>query len=405
MLGLRTPRRLIAECVDLINRVKVNIDDFKQKIKKDREEVESQIEDIKLLKQFFASLDGVLDDFSNIYVGDVITKEWDYLFPQIIQSLIDVDCFMQNQLPKVYGFNPAKDLSAYISFTRSIKRLKKIASGQTVELKPTLGAETYVESKIGSFKSISSSFIPFGHPKHCTPVAEVESSIDVANMSIEDKMKSFAGRYKINGRFFEPYCKGWNPNIQPEAFASGWIEFIGQITGGNGDWNCCPIPGTCGNNPPYSWDKLKTLWIPAIESTREEQDQHPNKEDGGCGRSFLDYYTDVVDRISISTPITVSIIPNLESGNDNGRKKDLVWIKATFSSAVISHVSGRFGIIFSSVENVEYSEDVDGFFNLIRSSRSSCNDNDYCQNDISWFKYLNPTYYYIFIEDDWIIKG
>jgi len=149
MVGLKTSRKTVAESVDLINRVKVNIDDFKQKIKKDRDEVKKQVEDIKLLKQIFASLDGLLNDFSNIYVGDILAKEWDYLFPQIIQSLIDVDNFMSNQFQRVYGFNSARDLSAYIAFNKSIKRLKNIGSTQGVTLEPGEFSSESVTNTIG----------------------------------------------------------------------------------------------------------------------------------------------------------------------------------------------------------------------------------------------------------------
>jgi len=151
MIGLKTSRKTVAESVNLINKVKINIDEFKDKIKYDRDEVRKKIEDIKFLKSTFSSLDEVLDDFSKIYAGEIVAKEWDFLFPQIIQSLIDVEYFMKNQLPSVHGFHPGKELSAYVAFMQSIKRLKKIGDTQNISLVPGEYSSEKVINSIGKY--------------------------------------------------------------------------------------------------------------------------------------------------------------------------------------------------------------------------------------------------------------
>lgn len=150
MIGLRTSRNAVAKSISLLQRVKENIDAFRKKIKTDREEVKSKVEDIALLKIVFADLDDILEDFNSIYPGDVIIKEWDFLFPQIIQSLLDVENFMRHNFLPVSGFNPHVELVSYNSFKDSIRRIEALGKNQDVLLRPGIESESIIISKISN---------------------------------------------------------------------------------------------------------------------------------------------------------------------------------------------------------------------------------------------------------------
>ncbi|MAG24321.1 hypothetical protein CMI47_01965 [Candidatus Pacearchaeota archaeon] len=148
MIGLRTSRNTVAKGVSLLLRVKENIDEFRQKIKIDREEIKSRVEDIAPLKVIFAELDGIFEDFENILPENILNKEWDYLFPKIIQSMLDIENFMKNQFLEIEGFNPNVELSAYRSFKESVIRLKEIGKNQEVPLKPSPGSNLLIPNSI-----------------------------------------------------------------------------------------------------------------------------------------------------------------------------------------------------------------------------------------------------------------
>lgn len=398
MIGLRAPRHTIIDSINLLNNLKNNIDDFKEEIKKNRPEVKKRIEDIKLLKQIFAQLDGVLEDFSNIYAGDVIVKEWDYLFPQIIQSLIDVEYFMKNQFPRVFGFNAARELSSYIEFQRSIGRIKKLGSGQQISLPPTKNAANEIVNKIHGADSVLPSFLPEGHPGACK---KLPSGASFANMSLFDKMVNFGGRYKINGKYFDPFCRGGTNEESPGDNTPGWVLFIGNPNVDPGTWNCCSAPGAC-TDTLYWWENLLWFSISLIESTQDTQEGHPNNSNGGCGRDFSLYYQTIADRASEENPITISFFPDYseDMSTDGPDSRDHRWVKITFAAASLNS-AGR--LTFSDVVSVERPVESGKSFNLIGASRVSCDsDGSSCQNDTSWIRYKNPTYYYVFFEQDWI---
>tara|TARA_Y100000034_G_scaffold67331_1_gene81211 strand:- start:1145 stop:2497 length:1353 start_codon:yes stop_codon:yes gene_type:complete len=398
MIGLRAPRHTIVDSINLLNKLKNNIDDFKIEIKKNRPEVKKRIEDIKLLKQIFAQLDDVLEDFSNIYVGDVIVKEWDYLFPQIIQSLIDIEYFMKNQFPRVFGFNAARELSSYVEFQRSIARIKKLGSGQQISLPPTKNAANEIVNKIQGTASVLPSFLPKGHPGACGKLPFGDS---FANMSLFDKMVNFGGRYKVNGKHLEPFCRGGSNEESPGDNTPGWMLFTGNALVDPGAWNCCPLPGTC-TDILYWWENLLWFSISIIESTQDTQEGHPNNSKGGCGRDFSLYYQNIADSTSEENPITVSLFPDYseDMSTDGSDSRDHMWVKITFATASVNS-AGRFTL--SDVVSVDHPVESGRSFNLIGASRVSCDsDGSSCQNDTSWIRYTNPTYYYVFFEQDWV---
>jgi len=410
MKGLKTPRSAIADCVNLASSLKENIDDFKLAIRKNRPELKKAgLEDIKLLKQIFAKLDDILEDFSNIYTGEIAIKEWDYLFPQMIQSLIDIDHFMKNQFPTVYGFNAARDLPAYIGFQRSIERIKKLASGQQIPIPPTTKSESEIINRIKSAVSIAPSILPFGHPGGCKHYAPKGG---IGNMTLEEKMLYFGGKYKVNGRYLEPFCRGDTDGYpeSPGETDPGWIIFIGNAFANPGQWNCCPLPGSCPD-VLYWWENLLWMKIPVIESTQVTQDGHPNTTNGGCGRDFLLYYQDVAERTSWSNQVTVKFYPDFSDyegtdtfrsgGGDGGGREEDTWVKITFASAEINTSQGNQYLSLSDPTGVEHSVAAGRSFNLLSASRV-IRDGSVCSNDTSWHGYQTPRYYYVFIERDWI---
>jgi len=381
MNGLRAPRSAIADCVNLANSLKGNIDDFKLEIKKNRPELKKGgLEDIKLLKQIFAKLDDILEDFSNIYTGEIAIKEWDYLFPQIIQSLIDIDHFMKNQFPTVYGFNAAKDLPAYIGFQRSIKRIRKLGVGQRVELEPTKGSDSVIVSKISNVPAtrILDGPPPPGHPNSCGPSTH-------APQNLNDWMKLYAGKYKLSTTGFPPHCP---PNSAPRPYAvdHGWFTLR---------------TGVYCDSPRPKFSDLGSIYLSSWESRTWQENGWPNNSHGGCSRNFEDYYEFVIEQLEKNKSQTL-LIYKVE-GQGETISSDTQWVRITYSSMFNpypgSYVSSP---IVGTIQNIE--SNIPDIMNQIIadvfSSSATCGIDPKTGDEIANID-LYPTYYYMFFETGW----
>jgi len=389
MIGLRTPRNSVAKSVSLLQRVKENIDVFRKKIKTDREEIKSRVEDIALLKVVFADLDDILNDFNTIYPGDVLIKEWDFLFPQMIQSLIDVENFMKNRFLPVEGFNPNIELSAFISFKESIKRIKKLGVGQFIKLEPSVGSNVSISSKISD--AIATRILegpphPL-HPGHC-----LTTSIPPIPQNQLDWMRLFAGIYKIGP------LKGVVPNTGiPNPFPAGSDEGFMSIGFGT-QAALDPDSVTYADLGKY-WGN--SIAIECTESTKFPQHTGPyssatgllapNTSDGGCGRRFSggdDGYYPYISTLGSGT-ILIYPVNAKTSGED--------WVRYSYESVGVC-----IDCCYIHVSDLMYLEGSHGasdLFNLKQSAYcgSDCHNPERCEQEcVSVLD--EPHYYYVFFD-------
>ena len=388
MIGLRTPRRAVANCISLLNKVKENIDAYKLKIKKDREEVESKTSDIAPLKVVFASLDGILSDFNKIYPGDIMDRKWDYLFPQIIQSLIDVSYFMKKQFVLIEGFHPGVELPAFISFKNSIRRIERFGAEQDISLVPTASSGVSVVSKISD--AITSKVVgglpDSSHPGVCPslhppPIPQNQS----------DWIKLYGGIYKITP------LRGIIPNAQapypyPTAADEGFMTF---------NWGSVELDrddATYGNLGEYFGNSIA---IECLESTKHPQrtqwysrvtgEYAPNNQEGGCGRdfgSFVGYYSHISMQGPGGTVLIYPVNPD-HSGTD--------WVRYSYDS--VGLCGGCCYIHLGNLTFLEGSGEEQDIFNLKESAMCNCSGSQPCpQNCVTLLD--EPHYYYVFFDLD-----